>query len=95
MLFQFVGKLDPCIFLSALRESSFLSVFITYQIIDNVIVIESFVFNQSQADGAQNLTLRGGPNILHYITGKYIDRKHYSGAKAIESCHERGGGRTL
>ncbi|GFS83766.1 hypothetical protein TNCV_610991 [Trichonephila clavipes] len=52
MLFQSVGKLVPGIFLSALKESGFLSVFIIYQIIDNVTVIESFVFNQTRAAGA-------------------------------------------
>ncbi|GFV82009.1 hypothetical protein TNCV_3152071 [Trichonephila clavipes] len=52
MLFQFVGKLDPCIFLSALKESGFLSIFIFDQIIDNVTVIESFDFNQAGAAGA-------------------------------------------
>ncbi|GFX76831.1 hypothetical protein TNCV_1952721 [Trichonephila clavipes] len=51
MLSQFVGKLDPCIFLSALKEYGFLTVFIVYQIIDNVPVIESFV-HQVRATGA-------------------------------------------
>ncbi|GFV72825.1 hypothetical protein TNCV_3914401 [Trichonephila clavipes] len=52
MLLQFVDKLDPSIFLSTLIESGFLSVFILYQIIDDVTVIECFVFNQMRAAGA-------------------------------------------
>ncbi|GFU63493.1 hypothetical protein TNCV_5047321 [Trichonephila clavipes] len=55
MLFHFVGKLHPCIFLPALKESEFLSVFIIYQIIDNITVIESFVFNQARAAGSLRL----------------------------------------
>ncbi|GFX16537.1 general transcription factor II-I repeat domain-containing protein 2A [Trichonephila clavipes] len=40
------------IFIRSERISGFLSVFIIYQIIDNVTVIESFVFNQAWAAGS-------------------------------------------
>ncbi|GFT08766.1 guanine nucleotide-releasing factor 2 [Trichonephila clavipes] len=48
MLFQSVRKLYPCIYFIRCRRIQFLSIFIIYQIIDNVSVIESFVFNQAR-----------------------------------------------
>ncbi|GFU49021.1 uncharacterized protein TNCV_2333151 [Trichonephila clavipes] len=71
MLFQFVGKLDPCIFLSALKESGFLSVFIIYQIIDNVTVIESFVFNQAR--DARALRESNGTCIVETVYNKLTE----------------------
>ncbi|GFV36034.1 uncharacterized protein TNCV_2867921 [Trichonephila clavipes] len=53
MLFRFVGKLDRSKFyIRCQRIRFFISVFIIYQIIDNLTVIETYVFIQVRAASA-------------------------------------------
>ncbi|PRD24965.1 UNVERIFIED_CONTAM: hypothetical protein NCL1_42270 [Trichonephila clavipes] len=50
-LLRIVRKLDPSKFFIRSQSIQFLSVFVIYQIIDNVTVIESFIFNQAWTAG--------------------------------------------